>query len=425
MGFFDNFFSSKESKIASGLKFLNPLGKTSSMGFFDNFFSSKESKIASGLTILNPLGKTSSKYLADQDRGKYSDMLDAYITQMQDVLSRVQDEYAGYVSNTEDLLGNSPKIDLSPYMNQLGSYSKDILSEAEKSSVLMKTLANRTTRGVNEYMSSADSMSDSMLDNYLNYSRQADVSADKGLDTALDSYGSYLDQYKSMARSDMPGMSLYKGQIGAQTASDIQQLKNMGGLSSSNMVSMMNNRQNQLRDLSLQSMNYKANRQQALADATANYGNMSQSAYSTNIANKATAANLAGTGYNQAIQNKMANAGLTLNLGQYNTDVYNQSYSNMSNALNSASGMTQAQAGLADTQYQYNNLNPYNNALNWNMSQAQANNANQMAMQLYGDLAGLSYSGLQGANNMFMGATTSGDQTSAGIMGILGKLFMK
>ena len=208
-------------------------------------------------------------------------------------------DYQRHSRVTENYLRKPPQIDLQDYIDQLGGYGEDMLSS------------------------------------YLRSAGQTEATSQRALQDALQSSDAFLSKYRDLARQDIPGMDIYRGRIGAQTASGIGQLKDIGGLTARNVGQLIAGEGDQRRDLALQSGMYRAQRQQDLANAYGAQNQMNQSAYGNRMAALGSAAGMRGQGY----------AG--------------------------AANMTGAQAGLQEQQFYYNQSLPWQSAVNYHGGMSQ------------------------------------------------------
>jgi len=244
----------------------------------------------------------------------------------EEFLTGMQSEYTSAKAKMDELFKNAPQIDLSSYMKDLGGYEQ------------------------------------SLVDSALRSAGDVEGFSQKGLDSALKNYQSSLSMYKNLAREGMPGMDVYKGQIGSQTSQGIQQLKDIGGLTSSGVLGLLGNQSEQQRNLAIQSSMYRSQRQDMLAQAYANTGQLEQGAY----ANRANASAVA--------------SGLR------------------SNAYSGAAGIAGMRSGMAQSEFQFNQLLPWQTQANYYSNQVSQNNPYMAGMGWYGQQG--AYEGARGESLM-------------------------
>lgn len=310
---------------------------------------------------------------------------------MQQTVQNQQEQYDQYVSAVEGLLGGSPQVDLSRYIYALSGYQNQILGQAGATRQGIMDSYNRALGDVSGYQNQSTMFSNSMLDQYMSSAGDIERYGETSLSSSLGAFDKYLAGVQNMANSDMPGMDIYRGSIGSNTAASIRQLKDMGGANSASVASALNNQNNQLRDLAIQSSQYKAQRQMDVNNAQLNYGNMVQGAYNNAIGARSQAAAMRGQGYNQAINTAMNNANLSSTMGNMGINANVNAYNVINNAYSSAASMNNQQANLGMMQFQNNQMLPYQAALQWNQNQAMVNNPTETQMRYYGDMMGLQW----------------------------------
>jgi hypothetical protein len=156
----------------------------------------------------------------------------------------------------------------------------------------------------------------------------ADVS--KYLSKGQDYISAMLDTNKKMANSNMPGLDIYNDTQSSTLASNIAQMKALGGANSNTLSQQLLGNQKNKANLALSAANYKMGVNQSLANA-----------------------------YSSASQGEQGMAGARENLGQM-------------------------QLGNATNQWA--------NELNWQETQATANDPLKFAADVYGNEAGIGWS---------------------------------
>jgi hypothetical protein len=293
------------------------------------------------------------------------------LNQMTDIYEGMQGDYNRYrfaLENPQGLLANPPQINLDPYIGRMDMFTKMLMSDVGRYQDLF-----------GGYRDLANQYSGSMLDEYLRSAGQIEDISQTSLEEALGSYQSYLQGYKNLARSDIPGMDILRGGIGAQTAQNIGRLKDIGGMSAGSFTNLLTNQNDQMRQLAVQSGMYRAQRQQDLANAYGQYGNMTQGAYGNRLNALASAAGLRGAGYTGA-----ANIQQGLGLGSTIAEA-----GVTQNAINSAANIQGMGAGLTGQQFQYNQFLPWQTAVNYYSGAAQQTLPYEAGLNLYGNLFGL------------------------------------
>ena len=259
-------------------------------------------------------------------QGNSDENTDEAMRNLENLLPQFQEQYNQYTGNVNNLFANNPQLNLKKFIDALGGYSSQ-LSDIRK----------QTEAGVGKYLKQGEEYTTSMLDEIMS------------------STGDYLSGYKKLARSEMPGMDIYRDQIGSNLAGNVQLLKSMGGGSQNAIAQLLQGNQNQLAGLALEAGKYKTQSQKDLANAYLTSGTMR------------------GNALNQAAGFQQNAAGIRTDLGQFSSGVVGQQ-----------AGITGQQAGMENTMFQNNEMIPWLQELMWNESQAQQFNPLDFASQLYG-----------------------------------------
>jgi len=295
-------------------------------------------------------GKQASK--AKDDKIK-SDMaafqqyeIDKLFQPLYDLLPQYEQRYNDSTAKINDLFSNAPNLDLSQFSKSLSGLSGDLTQLGKNTSSDLNNIRNKTTTGVNKYLGTTNDYIRSMLS-------ESTTGADK-----------YLQGYKDLARNNMPGLDIYNEQNQSNTASSIQQLKNLGVDSPAALVSILNNNNNTGANIALQAAQYKVNAKQNLNDAFLRSGQEKAGAYST------------AAGLTQQ------NANLEQNLGQFNAGVSEANAGMQSDILGQKTNIVGAQAGFAKDQYNAS-LNDWLQNLSWEETKAMANDPLSFATDFY------------------------------------------
>jgi hypothetical protein len=320
------------------------------MSTFSDIFGGGDSK-SIGLNFLFPLTQVSGRYTAAQGAKQAQSEKEEAQKQYRAILRKMGLENDVQEVISSNLLNSSPKIDLSKYSNELTD------------------LYSGTSSNVNKYLTKGDEYIASMLSE-----------TNKGANN-------YLSEYKDLARSEMPGMQIYRDQAGTSLANSISQLKSMGGATSSNITDLLQENQENQMNLALESGKYKTTAQKDLANAFM------------------TAAQAKANAYNTAASNAEQNAGIQLNLGKFGTDI------------------TTAKGEYANREYEYNELQPYQNKLSYSINKENKTDPYQAYLDYYGSLIGMYNAEKQGQMQAYYAANTSGIQSGQRILGsIIGKV---
>jgi hypothetical protein len=255
---------------------------------------------------------------------------DTAMHNLENLKPKYEEQYGQYKKQVEELLRNNPQLDLTSYMDMLGEISSGL-----------SDIGRNTEVGVGRYLRQGQEYTDSMLDEIMS------------------STGDYLSGYKKLARSEMPGMDIYRDQITSGLSGNINMLKSMGGLSQNSLVSLLQGNQSQMANLSLEAGRYKTQMQQNLADA-----------YLTSGTARGDALNKAA-GFSQNA------AGIRTNLGQFSAGIAGQQ-----------AGIAGQQANMQNTMFQNNEMARWMANLNWSITQAQSMNPLAFAADLYGSQVG-------------------------------------
>jgi len=296
-----------------------------------------------GTALINPI------YAAIQQYNDYQDVgTEEAIDEGQGIVDQAQGDYQDAVRNVLNLLQNHPEIDLTPYINQLTNIGTGLQESTAASIGELQDIRGETEAGVGRYLSRSESQISSMLDEIM-----------KGSE-------GYLTGYKRLARQEMPGVGIYRDQIGAGTSEGLQALRSMGSRSSGAIGQVLQGSQNNLADLALQASQYKTQSQRDLANAYMTYGQTRGNAYQ----NAASA--------NQGLANTR------LGLGQFSTGNV-AAQQNMNEGLaNVLTNITNSQSGMTESMFNYNEFAPWQAGVNfWS---GQANNPAEMALDWQGNL---------------------------------------
>lgn len=268
--------------------------------------------------------------------------------------------YKAHRANVNELYDNAPQLDLGDYQGQLDE------------------IYGGTTSDVQKYMASSDEYATSLLKEYQGAGKNITSLGEQAFTESTASYKDYLDQYKEMERSGMPGESIYRDKIGAQTASNISQLKKLGVTGSSAYSSLLSDQQSQLQDLAIESANYKASRGRDLAEAYKTYGGLTSDAYGNRINTTTAATGMQAQGYGTAIQNTQNMGAMSMNLGQQQANI------------------RQNQAGATQQEFMYNQYYPQGEERQWQQNLAMANNPLPYQYNMYSQQADQYWSELMG-----------------------------
>jgi len=264
------------------------------------------------------------------DSSNSDEQTDEAMQNLEGLAPKYEEEYQRYLKAVNNLFENNPELDLSQFMEQLSGFSSEL-----------SDIRGRTEKGVGRYLKQGEEYTASMLDEIMS------------------STGDYLSGYKKLARSEMPGMDIYRDQIGSNLAGNVQLLKSMGGGSQNAIAQLLQGNQNQLAGLALEAGKYKTQSQKNLADAYL------------------TSGTTRGTALNQAAGFSQNAAGIRTNLGQFSSGIVGQQ-----------TGITGQQAGMENAMFQNNEMIPWMQELMWNESQAQQYNPLDFQAQLYGAQVG-------------------------------------
>jgi hypothetical protein len=333
------------------------------------------------------------------------------VNSMIDTYGDMQNANTGYRETMEGtpgmegtgILNNSPQIDLSQYINDINRYAGLLMKESSGYADLYQG-----------YRDIANEYSGSMLDEYLGSASEIEDVSKTALDKSLGSYDKYLSANRKLAQGDMPGLDVYRGQIGNQSAQSIDRLKDVGGLSAGSFSNVLSGQNDQLRQLAVQSGQYRAQRQEQMANAYATYGNMTGQAYGQRVSGLATAAGLRGAGYSGA-------AGIQQGLGMGAT---NAEVGMRQNAITGAANLTGAGAGLAQSQFNFNEFMPYQNRVDYYTNQVNQTNPYLAGMSMYGNMAAMQAAQQQAmvnsATSMYTGMQNQAAQAAGTMVGMPG-----
>ena len=382
------------------------------------------------------IGAVGNKKKREQQQAR----IDQGLAQMNQLTNQRRYQYNNYLRNTMNLLGfNVPAPTFSdnifgralqkeydkntfvsgdsPLFSSKTQSPLDYLSGlsaiSDQSRASLGNIANQLSSQTDLYNRGISSQANSLLDKYLQTSGQIEGLGQQAFDTSSQAYGSMLDTYKTLANSNMPGMDIYRGQIGAQTSSDIQRLKDMGANSSLAVSSLLSNKNDQLRNLALEAGNYKLNQKQNLAQAFSVYGQQMQGAYNNQISNIGQAAQLEGAGRQSVIGANQSMFNNTLNTSEALYNIEQGRYNIGANNVQQAANLNQMQYDREKQGYIYNQLMPYQNQLNFMTGLTSSYDPFQAQMGVLGESVGMDYANLMGLYNQ-QAANNQGAANAAG-----------
>jgi hypothetical protein len=295
------------------------------------------------IDFFNPFGNKQATTLAKGQTEEGQKRYDENMAKLTGLITDYQKQSDTANTSIESLYGNTPDLNLSKYSGELGKTK------------------SATESGVNKYLQQGDQYISSSL-------KESTGGADN-----------YLNTYKNLSQSEMPGLDIYKSQAGTNLASNVSTLKSMGGASSNSLATLMQGNQNNSLNIALQAGQYKTNSQKDLANAYLTSGQTKSTAYS----------NAASQTQNQA--------GIKQSLGSY------------------SAGVTDQQAGYATQEYGADSAN-WQNQLQWRQTQAQMYDPLSYASNVYGNAAGIGWSQYQGgvsAQSQTLNATQQNNVNAA------------
>lgn len=294
------------------------------------------------------------KMQSSMDQAQMQQM-QSYLDPLKALIPQYNQRYAQATSDIGNLFSNAPQLNLADYSKSLTGLSSDLSTLGKGISSNLSNISKTTTGNVNKYLGSTSDYIKSLLNETKTGTSQ------------------YLKGYQELAKGNMPGLNIYNEQNAANTATSIQALRNLGIDSSSALTSILNNNQNTGANIALQAAQYKTQAQQNLADAVLKAGTTNAGAFTT-------AANL-----------EQQNASLAQNLGQFNAGISEANAGIQSNILGAKANITGQQAGFAKDQYNAQ-VNDWLANLQWNETQATANDPLAFENQLYSQQAGMDFS---------------------------------
>jgi hypothetical protein len=337
-------------------------------------------------------GENAEERTARHEQEQGQEQFETYSALLESLIPTAQANSDAANKQIESLLANSPKIDLSSFSKNLGGLTgqlSSIKSGLGRLSGELSYVRQGTESDVSKYLTKGEGYISSMLD-------EATQGADK-----------YLKQYQKLANTEMPGMSVYRDQEQASLGSSLQQLKSMGGTSSGAIGALLGGSEQAKANLAIQAANYKSQSSKDLANAYLTSGNTKSGAYST------------ATGLTQN------QAGIRQNLGSFSSGIIGQQADisgQQADIVGQQSNIIGQQASLAGTEFQINELNPYEQNLSWRQTQATMNDPLQLSANIYGSLTGMGWSQQQSGVAGQIAAGTAQQQTNAEVIAALAQL---
>lgn len=340
---------------------------------------------------------------------KYGEQSRNISAQQNDMLNRMFQERSVYSQKAEDLLGQNPTYVIpeqyQQYQDLMSSLGEQLGSQL---SGIAGGLAGKdyTARGeadlrrgyadVSRYANQgAASLRDIMRQGI---AESADY-AKTGMDRGLSDVQGFTDYYRQMAgRQEMPGQRGLEAKLGRSYAEGYKALSQQAGGGAAGlgaMIDLYSNKSEALSDLGIQAAQYKAQQEAQLGSALERaqairsdiYNQMSQGALARSGA--MASAEQAATGMQTGAAEAQAQA-----LGQYGlarqgmaqqqaatlADITNQGITGQAN-LQGAGLLAGAQA--ADTAYQYNELLPWQQGMNYYTAQIASMNPYGMQQDIF------------------------------------------
>ncbi len=320
---------------------------------------------------------------AAQAYGQQSSNLAA---QQQAMVNQMRAEQAGYRTQAETALGQSPTYTTSDasrqyqaLMSGLGSSIGGVgksLAGVDYTTGGQQALATGYQTATNLANTGAASLRDIMKQGVAESAGYAKT----GLETGLKDTQSFVDYYRQQAmRQEMPGQKATEAKMGRAYAEGYKALGQQGGGASGlgAMIDLYSNKAEALSDLGIQAAQYKAQQEQQLGSALQTATSLRAGMYDTAASGSLSRAGaLAGaeqtsTGMQTGAYQSQASA-----LGDYalnqQSSAQNQAATLANIYSNQASVQGQGlQQGIneAQTSYEYNQLMPYQNKLNYYMNQ--------------------------------------------------------
>lgn len=303
---------------------------------------------------------------------------EAYGRQTSDVLGRGYDlaeqmrqERQGYQRTAEEQLGAPPKYQTP---EQIGRFEGMMQRSGTDLYNRMLGLAEQGQRDVREgydaALGTATKGSASLRDIVNRGVATSEDYAQQGFNRGMADTQGFTDYYRTLAsRNQMPGQSLMEAQIGRGYAEGAKSIGQQAGGSVSGlgaMIDLYTNKANSLSDIGIQAAQYKSQQESALAGAMERaqavrqglYGQMEQGALTR--AAMGAEGEQAATGMLMGAQTGRADA-----LGASAQQAAGMTEAGITGAANLQGAGLMTGAEYQDTQYQYNQLMPWQASMDY------------------------------------------------------------
>ena len=331
---------------------------------------------------------------------QYGKQVSGALQGQSDLAQQMFDERARYGQQAESLLGQAPQYytpgqiyDYQKLMQQsgqqLGSQLAGIAGDL-RSTDYTQAGQDALTKGYGEAVGYANQGATSLRDIMRRGVDESAGYAKTGMETGLKDTNTFVDFYRRQAaRDQMPGQQALESKLGRSYAEGYKALGQQSGGSASGlgaMIDLYTNKSEALSDLGIQAAQYKAQQEQQLGAAlqnaqairsqiydTAAQGSMSRAGAMAGAEQTATGLQVgAAQGQADALSQYALNRqGAAQNQAATLANITNQGITGQAN-LQGAGLLTAAE--YQDMGFQYNQLMPYQNSLNYYMSQISSMN---------------------------------------------------
>lgn len=326
---------------------------------------------------------------------QYGQQQSALAAQQQAMVEKMMAERSKYSQQAEALLGQAPKYTAPGQVQQY----QDLMSQSGQQ---LGTQLSSLARGLagKDYTGAGQRALETAYGDVRGYANQGAASlrdimrggvnesaalSKTGMETGLKDVNTFTDYYRQLAsRQEMPGQTATESKLGRSYAEGYKALMNQSGGSASGlgaMVDLYTNKSEALADLGIQASQYRAQQEAQLGSAlqnaqairsqiydTASQGAMSRAGAMAGAEQTASgmqigAAQAQGEAMSQYALNRQ---GAAQSQASTLANIYNQGITGQAN-LQGAGLMTGAE--YADQAFQYNELLPYQQQMNYYLGQ--------------------------------------------------------
>jgi hypothetical protein len=316
-----------------------------------------------------------------QAAAQYSKQSAGALNMQRAIADSMKKEQAEYQRKAEELLGQSPTYQtprqVQQYQNMMTQSGGDLYAKLMGLAGNMPDYTGAGQAAIQNAANLQTTGAASLRDIVNKGVASSEAYAQQGMKQGLGDIKNFSDYYRTLAsRQEMPGQRLMESKLGRSYAEGAKSIGQQAGGSISGlgaMIDLYSNKADSLSDIGIQAANYKSQQESALAGALERATSARQGIYSQmeqgalNRAAIGAEGEQAATGMATAGQQGLADyalnrQGVAQNQAATQGSLINQAATGQAN-LSGAGLLTGAQ--YADTAYQYNQLMPWQQSMNY------------------------------------------------------------